>query len=117
MTPRGLDRVGALVVVALLTWPFVLLFAQYPAVVPYAIVGFAAGLVGMVVGHGIGRTSADHLWRRLFVELGVDHGHELQQRDDQLAKADQTIDMLRRNDGVAFMAGQMLRADLEEHDL
>ena len=71
-------------------------------------------------GHSKGRAQADHQWHQLFRQLGIEHGHQTQkwealvdELEDQVTRADLTIDMLRRNDGIAFAAGQQLRADRE----
>lgn len=114
---RWLERLAGLAVACLLTWPLILLLVQYPTLIPIGIAAVGAFLVGGYVGYGIGRAGADHQWRLLFVKLGVDHGHEVQELTDQLARADKTIDMLRRNDGVAFMAGQVMRQDWEANGL
>lgn len=68
-------------------------------------------------GHTHGEAKAARQWRQLFVELGVDHGHELERLEGQLACADQTIFDLHRDMGVAFRAGQVFQAERKDVDL
>jgi hypothetical protein len=53
--------------------------------------------------------------------LADEQDDELRAKDAELARADATIDMLRRNDDVAWQAGivqgQLLQAEREEHGL
>jgi hypothetical protein len=83
--------------------------------------GWVGCCAGYFLGHGLGYRKATREWRRLFVELGEDHGNELHRVEDELAKADRTIADLNHNIGIiqdaAFYQGQLLQADREEHGL
>lgn len=118
---RWLERLVALAVVALLTWPLILLFATYPTLLPICIAAFGGLIVGGYLGYGVGRTSAEYLcrlrneeldteWRQLFKELDADH-------TDELASRDATIYLLRRDNKAEFLNGQQFRTDREEHGL
>lgn len=94
--------------------------------VRWVVVGVLAGgsvgfFLGAVLGVVSGEHKADRDWRALFVELGVDHGNELQALEDVMAKQDQAVADLQRNIGLVWdagvMAGQTFQADRQENNL
>jgi len=60
--------------------------------------------------HGIAEAGA---WEALADQLD----DALREAEESLARADATIDMLRRNDDLAFLAGQQMRREREEWGL
>jgi enoyl-[acyl-carrier-protein] reductase (NADH) len=56
-------------------------------------------------------------WRTLFIELGIDHGKELAEVTDQLAKADHALADLHDQIPIVFFAGQVFQAERKDAGL
>lgn len=94
-----------------------------------AIIVYMRGFtVGHRLGYRLGRLNVDRdwqaqineltdEWRQLFIDLGIDHGAELAQVQDQLAKADRTLADLHRQIPVVFEAGQVFQAERKDAGL
>jgi fatty acid desaturase len=52
VTRRWLERLVGLIVVAICTWPIILILALWPWLLPYVITALAVGVVGFYLGYG-----------------------------------------------------------------